>query len=317
MWFLRPASIVLIFVCHCFFLSNISSAHPGTGIVVDAQGRIYFTYSGSGVMQLDPSGKLTVIHEDKGGHWLALDPGGAFSRVRPRLFERITPDGVVPGLIFASGGAPIVVGADGNLYYGSNGSREESFPAGAMTVVRLSASGQQELFAPLLKQKLAELKDGITGLASGPDGSIYVATWNGVVELKRDGSIARIVHPVVVNDCDSDPADHNPANASSPLFRGLGVDSGGNVYVAAMSCHRVVMITPHGQITSILKSERPWSPTGVAVSGEDIYVLEYTNANGPAKEGWYARIRKRGNDGTWKTLVTVPPEISPDKRPVP
>ena len=195
------------------------------------------------------------------------------------------------------------MGADGNLYYGSNGMQEESFPAGAMTVVRFSPTGQQQVFAPLLKQKLAELKDGITGLASGPDGSIYVATWNGIVKLKSDGSIAEIVNPVIVTDCDSDPADHNPANASSPLLRGLGVDSHGNVYVAATSCHRVLKITPDGQVISVLKAERPWSPTGIAVSGDDIYVLEYTNANGPATEGWRPRVRKLAKDNTVTTLA--------------
>jgi hypothetical protein len=78
------------------------------------------------------------------------------------------------------------------------------------------------------------------------------------------------------------------------------------IYVAATSCHRVVKITPDGQITSILKSEPPLFPTGVAVRGEDIYVLEYTNANAPGKEGWCPRVRKRAMDGTWITVVTVP-----------
>ena len=32
----------------------------------------------------------------------------------------------------------------------------------------------------------------------------------------------------------------------------------------------LLRITPDGQVTSILKSERPWSPTGVAVRGEDL-----------------------------------------------
>jgi len=257
-------------------------------------------------MRIDPSGKLTNIHEDKGGHWLALDAGGSFSQVRPKQFERITPDGATPGLVFASGGAPLVVGSDGNLYYGSNGSPEESFPPGALTVVRLSPDGRLDLFAPSLKNKLAELKDGITGLASGPGGAIYVATWNGIVVLKRNGAIAKIVHPVAVPDCDTDPADHNPANASSPFLRGLGIDSHGNAYVAATSCHRVLKITPDGQVTSILQSERPWSPTGVAVRGEDIYVLEYTNANGPATEGWHPRVRKLARDNTATTLVAIP-----------
>jgi hypothetical protein len=176
--FLRSTNISVL-ICECLFLACASFSHPGSGIVVNAQGSVYFIYHG--VMRIDPSGKLSNFHRDNGGHWLALDAEGAFSQVRPREFERITPDGAIPGLIFASGGAPLVVAPDGNLYYGSNGSQEESFPPGALAVARLSASGQQELFAPRLKRKLAELKDGITGLASGPDGSIYVATWKGVI----------------------------------------------------------------------------------------------------------------------------------------
>ncbi len=312
---LRLAPIILVLVCQCCFFTNASFAHPASGIVVDAQGRVYFVFSSHGVMRIEPSGKLTNIHEDKAGHWLALDTGGAFSKVTPKQFERITPDGAIPTLIFASGGAPLVVGPDGHLYYGSNGSPEDSFPPGAMTVVRLSPRGRQDLFAPLLKQTLAELKDGITGLASGPDGSIYVATWNGIVKLKSDGSIEKIAYPVAVKDCDSDPADHNPANASSPLLRGLGVDSRGNVYVAATSCHRVLKITPDGQVRSVLTAERPWSPTGVAVSGEGIYVLEYTNANGPATEGWRPRVRRLARDNTVTTLVTVPLGTSPASSP--
>lgn len=314
---LRSPRVIMLVVCQCLLIASASFAHPASGIVVDAHGRLYFIYSSHGVMRLEPSGKLTNIHADRGGHWLAIDPGGAFSKVTPKEFERIMPDGVIPSLIFASGGAPLVVGPDGNLYYGSDGSQEESFPPGALTVVRLSPDGWKDLFAPTLKGKLTELRDGVTGLASGPDGSIYVATWNGIVKLKRDGSISKIVHPIVVKDCDNDPADHNPANASSPLLRGLGVDSYGNIYVAATSCHRVLKIPPGGLVTSILKSERPWSPTGVAVSGEDIFVLEYTNANGPATEGWRPRVRIVARDGTVTTLVTVPLEASSLSSPRP
>ncbi|HXR38954.1 MAG TPA: hypothetical protein VN776_07670 [Terracidiphilus sp.] len=302
---------MLILASGCFLFASSAFAHPASGIVVDAQGRVYFVDSHHGVMRIELSGALTKIHEDKAGHWLALDERGAFSRVTPKQFERITPDGAIPGLIFASGGAPLVVGADGDLYYGSNGSQQDSFPPGAMTVVRLSARGRQNIFAPALKDKLVELKDGITGLASGPDGSIYVATWNGIIELRRDGSIGRVVHPATVQDCDHDPADHNPANASSPLLRGLAVDSRGKLYVAATSCHRVIEIAPDGQVTSVLASERPWSPTGVAIRGDEIYVLEYTNANGPATEGWYPRVRKTGRNHEVTTLFAVPASSAP------
>jgi len=261
-------------------------AHPPSGIVVDARGHVYFLFHG--LVRIESSGKITTIQEGSGGHWLTIDAGDRFSRVAPVSYNRIALNGST--FVFGDG-APLVIGFDGELYYASNGSQAESFPTGAMTVVRFSPSGQRVVFSPVLKQELADLKDGITGLATGSDGSIYVATWNGILKL----------------DCDSDPADHNPANASSPLLRGLGVDSIGNVYVAATSCHRVLKIAPNGHVESILKSERPWPPTGIAVSESYLYVLEYTNANGPRTEGWFPRVRQRMRDGEWKTLVAISP----------
>jgi hypothetical protein len=64
-------------------------------------------------------------------------------------------------------------------------------------------------------------------------------------------------------------------------------------------------IASAGKIESVLKAERPWSPTGVAVHGGDIYVLEYTNANGGRDEGWLPRVTKLGRDGKVTTLATV------------
>lgn len=298
----RVTSLCLIFAFHFLFLTGLCSAHPPSGIVVDANGHVYLLYIG--LMGLESGGRLATVQQDSGGHWLTLNAAGDFSKM-PSAYKQVSFDGTT--MIYGDG-APLTIGADGNLYYATNGSQEESFPTGALALARVSHSGQPALFSPSLKQKLAEQKDGVTGLASGPDGSIYVATWKGIVELKSDGSIARFMNPIAVPDCDSDPADHNPANVGSPLFRGLGVDSAGNVYAAATSCHRVVQITPAGQVTSILRSERPWSPTGVAVKGDDIYVLEFTNANGPRSEGWSPRVRKRSKDGTWSTLVEVPLE---------
>jgi hypothetical protein len=300
-------SLSVILGLLCLLLPEVCFAHPPSGIVVDAYGHVYLLYEG--LMRLESTGKLATIQPDSGGHWLALNPGGDFLNL-PSAYKRVSSDGTT--MIYGDG-APLTIGSDGNLYYATNGSQEESFPTGALAVARVSHDGQPVLFSPSLKEKLAELKDGVTGLASGPNGSIYVATWKGMIELKPDGSIARIVYPVVVRDCDSDPADHNPANVGTPLLRGLGVGSAGNVYVAATSCHRVLEITPAGHVTSILRSERPWSPTGVAVSGDDIYVLEFSNANGPRTEGWYPRLRKRSKDGSWTTLAEVLPQAPSHK----
>ena len=57
-----------------------------------------------------------------------------------------------------------------------------------------------------------------------------------------------------------------------------------------------------------LEAGRPWSPTGVAVHHGDVYILEYTNANGSPREGWRPRVRKLGRDGKVTTLMVASPE---------
>src|SRR6185369_18010545 len=83
-------------------------AHPASGIVVNGKGEVFFIHTGHGVGTIDAEGKLTYIHKVKGGgHWLALDREGKFpTNAFPQLFERITPSGIKPALLYASGGAP-------------------------------------------------------------------------------------------------------------------------------------------------------------------------------------------------------------------
>jgi hypothetical protein len=128
-------------------------------------------------------------------------------------------------------------------------------------------------------------------MAIGPDGSLYVACWTAVFKVNMDGTVRTLAHPVNVKGCDEDKADHNPSNRL-PLLRGLAVSPDGTVYAAATSCHCVIKITTDGAVETVLKSERPWSPTGVAIHDGNLYVLEYTNANGPPTEGWRPRVRK-------------------------
>src|SRR5260370_36873277 len=119
-----------------------------------------------------------------------------------------------------------------------------------------------------------------------------------------DGTFTKLAHPVVVNDCDVDFPDNNP-KFPMPALRGLAVDSRGTVYAAATGCHRVVKITADGKVETLLKAARPWSPTGVTVSGEDVYVLEYTNATAGVDKGWRPRVPKIGRDGKVTTPATL------------
>jgi hypothetical protein len=74
-----------------------------------------------------------------------------------------------------------------------------------------------------------------------------------------------------------------------------------------------VRVAPDGKVETVLKAERPWSPTGVAVSGADVYVLEYTNPNAGQDRGWQPRVRKVGRDGKVTTLATIPKEAPKEK----
>ncbi|MDB4904789.1 MAG: hypothetical protein JWQ63_4070 [Mucilaginibacter sp.] len=248
-------------------------------------------------------GKLTYIHKATDGHWMCLDEKGVFSQTQPKYFERITPDGVQPTIIYAGGGSPIAMNKDGNFYYcgGPNG---DLHPA-AKTLVRETPGKQQTVFAPTLESILNKLNDGITGLAAGPDGSLYTACWNSLLKVNMDGKVTVLAHPVAVPDCDEDPADHREVNRGIPLLRGIAVDSAGTVYLAATSCHCLLKITSDGKIKTILKAARPWSPTAAAVRNGNIYVLEYTNANGPATEGWLPRVREIGKNGKVKIIADL------------
>ena len=288
-----------------FFIT--ASAHPASGIVVDQDGNVFFIYSKVGVLKISLDGNLSLVHKAVDGHWICIDKNGLFSRTHPKYFGRITPDGIRPAIIYAGGGSPIVIGKDGNLYY--CGGPHGDLNPGASNLVRETPHGDLEILSSGLEDTLNRLDDGIIGIAAAPNGPIFVACWNSLLRVSMDGKVETLIHPVVVSDCDHDPADHRESNRDKPLLRGLAVDSNGVIFAAATSCHCLLRITPDGQVGTILKSERPWSPTGVAVYKNDIYLLEYTNANGPATEGWKPRVRKIDMSGR----VTVIADLSSEK----
>src|SRR6266403_1558959 len=92
-------SFLLAAVAHCGWLAFTASAHPGSGIVVDALGRVYFSEAGDidvhlpgAIWQIDPRGTLTRTHEG-GAHYLALDVTRSFTQTNlDRWFgQRVTP----------------------------------------------------------------------------------------------------------------------------------------------------------------------------------------------------------------------------------
>jgi sugar lactone lactonase YvrE len=289
------------------WLGCLAYSHPSSGLVVTSQGEVFFVHSGKGVVRIERDGKLTYVKQSTGGHWLCLDREGIFSRTQPKFFERITPDGARPAILFADGGAPIAVCGDGNLYFASNWQKGDAHPPGGLTVSRVSPDGKFAHVSSALKEALAKSDEGVTGLADGPDGLLYVASPSSVFKVKLDGSLTPLAGPAVVPDCDEDL----PPNWRPPGFRGLTVATNGTVLAAATGCRRVVKITSTGHVSIALKSERPWNPTDVALHGSDLFVLEWTHANGGRGDGWRPRVRKQAPDGTISLLAEIKEPLEP------
>src|ERR1051325_3415378 len=118
-------------------------AHPGSGIVVDRQGQVYFIDTGAGVWKIDLQGNLSRI----GGpffHWMAIDLDDRFANVRLPSGSAgdVVRVGASPTLLVSSD-FPIAIGRDGNLYYPSRGSR------GVIEIMKLTPTGQTSKFASL------------------------------------------------------------------------------------------------------------------------------------------------------------------------
>jgi hypothetical protein len=303
-------SAVLAVSSLCGWFADRAIAHPASGIVVNAKGEVFFIYTGRGVCKIDAKGKLTYIYRvSGGGHFMASDPQGTFSTQFPQLFKKLPLEGAKPTLLYASGGAPLVVNQDGNLYYGSGFPDGDDKAPGGYTLTRLSPHGKRTLFAPGLKKTLAKLNEAITGLAAGRDGTLFVACPNAILKVKPDGKVTTFVHPVGVKDRADDLAkDSRTRFYHSPYLRGLAVTKEGTVYAAVTGCRCVVKITGAGKAETVLKAEKPWTPTGVAVREKEVFVLEYSNPEKP--KGWLPRVRKLGPDGKVTNLATVTPEMA-------
>ena len=284
----------------CVLLGTSVAAHPGSGIVVDKEDQVFFTDTGQGVWKIDRQGKLTHLPASL-FHWLAIDEAGYFAVSQKNFgewFERVTPQNSKPALIMSSD-FPLTINRDGNLYYADTRPR-------SARIVRRTPDGKESVLAA------DEAFKGIAGIAAGPDGSLYITDANAIRKITMDGKVSQFASPEIIGS-GKDRAINPPPESDASDCRGLAVDSGGIVYAAATGSRRVLKITPRGEVSTILQASSPWSPTGVAVFGGEVYVLEWQDAPPSLLEtrrAWIPRVRKVGRDGKVTTLATVSRETT-------
>jgi hypothetical protein len=286
-------SLRVLLALFCLAPATVA-AHPGTGIGVYRLGNVYFVDMVSGVWKADPRGVLTHIR-GPAFHWLALDETNAFAAT---MLPRGTAGDIVrlgsdPTLLLSSD-VPIAIGRAGDLYYPSRGP--------SLQLLRMRPSGETSVVAtPPARPRAGPLRE-LNGVAVGPDGSLYFTENDAVRRIDVAGRVSTLAEHISVGKC---AAVKGIERDALPLLRGLAVNAAGTIYIAATGCGSVVKVTAQGRVTTVFQGEGEWSPTGIALFGTDVYVLEFLGAGSDDRPSMIPRIRKIGADGESRVIATV------------
>jgi hypothetical protein len=242
---------------------------------------------------IDTRGSLTHLSKTL-FHWLAIDGNDGFvqSRLPSGALGDILRVGTNPSLLLSSD-YPVAIGQDGNLYYPSRGPKRE------MRIMRLHPSGATSVLTTLSATANGPLTH-INGLTAGSNNSLYCTENSAIRRISAQGQVTTVATVRALHDGPS-----IPGTDQHPYLRGLSVDASGVMYVADSGDARVLKITPDGTVTTLLQLQSPWSPTGIALFGSDVYVLEFLHTARDVRRDWLPRIRKISSDGKSSIIATV------------
>ncbi len=297
-WGTRASLVATILVATCAF------GHPGSGIVIDGD-RILVGYTGKGIWEVSGGSHRQI--DGAGFHFLAHDHRRAFTHQRwPKYLEHHRPGVIVPGdaeietagdgTLLGATSFPIAIGPDGDLYYAEPRLDE------TMALKRMRGGAEPQIVAelPVVDEISPYMKPWkalwIHGLAVHTDGSVYYAEKEAIRRVV--GNATRII----TDDLPIPGCNYELPHRGGPILRGLAVTRDHTVYVAGMACGGAVFrISPDGSHEIVLRGEDAWTPTGVAVDGDTVYVLEFWFADPDDADSWRPRVRRFDGD----TVTTV------------
>ncbi len=309
-------ALLIAFIAQLLLLLTDVSADPSNTLVVDKQGRVYFGDVLHNTVWKIEAGKLTPFIKDKHSHRVVLDEQGNLFGEHLEYVPsndswrfhmwKATPSGEVSYVVPPATGFPwgLLMDKDGNRYewHGNNNKQDDSrlvkrLPDGTLVTIAgkgwgwADGKGEQAKFSK------------VGGMAWGPDGALYVTDMDAIRRITLDGTVTTLAR----GSAELQPSLKARALTAVALGKGGGhlygltLDAQGNIYAANLAGQAVVKFAPDGKVLSVIKSESGWSPSGVAVSGGDIFVLEFSDegtTKGP-------RVRKVSADGEAVTLGTV------------
>jgi hypothetical protein len=246
------------------------TAHPGSGIAVDAQGRVFFT-AGSMIVRVETNGVAhTIIHDVKhekfyqlhhiqrapdGGLLTASDIGNAIWRFTPEggLSRFYPPPNQGRPLSVGSGGDPFAVDNAGNVY------AVNSVQGRFTQILKISAEGRVSVLAggdwgftdgKGTDAKFGDLHGG--SIIVAPGGSLLLT--DGLTRVRRitpDGTVTTLAGGSQVGHVDGPGSRARFDGASGLVLLGDGhllvVDSG----EVGQAAGRIRRIAPDGSVATL------------------------------------------------------------------
>lgn len=283
----RRAHLSLLCIAMLLLLCLSAVAHPGSGIAVDAQGRV-FVVAGPLIVLIETNGvakrivhdatneKFYQLHHIRrapdGGLLTASDMGNGIwcFNAGGRLTRFFPPENDDRALRVGLGGDPFEVDREGNIY--SVNSRQDRFTQILKTSpdgrIRVLAGGGWGFADGRGEQvKFGDLHSGSFLLT--PDGSLLVS--DGGLRVRKvapDGQVTTLA-----GGAESKHVDGSREVARFVDARGLAMDAQGRVLVADAGGERIRSITAEGTVTTVAGSG--------AASGVDGAALE-ASFDGPS-----------------------------------
>ena len=285
-------------------------AHPPWGIVADRQGQVYFSDLET-IWKIDARGRLSVFRagvQGKHTHELAIDDGGNLfgedltydpaSQHNSVAMWRMTPAGDLSYVLAMTTSPPAGFSLwrdrAGNMY---SVKQNQDSPREILVLKRTSDGRLVTLQGGTRPppQERQPILYSVGGVAFGPDGTIYATDGKNILKITADGRVSTLARDI---SAEGPAAEASEGGAAGRVY-GLAVDAQGNVFAADFNNRRVVKVAPDGKTTTLLQTESPWSPSGIAISNGELYLLEF--GPGPPRP----RVQKLAADGKVTTLATV------------
>lgn len=314
---------ISIVILALWLLAGKAVAHPAWGIAIDRQGQVFFSDLVT-VWRVDAQGKLSVFRagaEGRHTHDLNIDEAGnlygvdnSYEPATQRFFSavwKMTPGGFSYLLAPTDDppeGTSVWKDRDGNMYHVTH------YPESELLVLKRTPNGVVTALvgsSNAVRNYRQGVPYSVGGLAFGTAGALYFIHGGNISKLTTSGTLTPLIRNLALENASANSTDGN----SRTQLLGIAVDAQSNVFVADYGNRRVLKITPDGRNTTLLRAEESWFPTGVAVRGDELYILEYGHT--PTHKPIGTRVRKLSPDGKVSVLATVGENINPPARATP